>query len=99
VALLTVGRAVDKKGLDDLLAALARIPRETHWRLTHIGGGPLLPQLEATARALGVADRIEWRGPQPQTAGPGAYRDADLSSCRAVSSDGIAMVAQRFARN
>lgn len=89
VALLTVGRAVDKKGLDDLLAALARIPRETHWRLTHIGGGPLLPQLEATARALGVADRIEWRGAQPQTAVLDAYRDADLFvlPCR-VSSDG-----------
>jgi glycosyltransferase involved in cell wall biosynthesis len=89
VALLAVGRAVDKKGFDDLLAALAQIPRDRHWRLTHIGGGPLLRELEATARALGLADRIEWRGPQPQAAVLDAYRSSDLFvlPCR-VSADG-----------
>jgi glycosyltransferase involved in cell wall biosynthesis len=89
VALLAVGRAVDKKGFDDLLAALARIPRDRRWRLTHIGGGPLLPELEAKAQALGIADRIEWRGPQPQAAVLDAYRSADLFvlPCR-VSDDG-----------
>ena len=89
VALLAVGRAVDKKGFDDLLAALARIPRDRHWKLTHIGGGPLLSELDAAARALGIADRIEWRGPQPQAVVLDAYRNADLFvlPCR-VSDDG-----------
>jgi glycosyltransferase involved in cell wall biosynthesis len=89
VALLTVGRAVDKKGFDDLLAALARLPRDRHWRLAHIGGGPLLPELEEKARSLGLADRIAWRGPQPQAAVLDAYRSADLFvlACR-VSEDG-----------
>lgn len=89
VALLAVGRAVDKKGFDDLLAALARIPRDRHWRLTHIGGGPLLRELEAAAQALGIADRIGWRGPQPQAAVLDAYRSADLFvlPCR-ISDDG-----------
>ena len=89
VALLTVGRAVDKKGFDDLLVALARIPRDRHWRLTHIGGGPLLPMLQAKARSLGLADRIAWRGPLPQAAVLDAYRSADLFvlACR-VSDDG-----------
>ena len=89
VELLTVGRAVDKKGLDDLLAALARIPRDRHWRLTHIGGGPLLRELQAKAVSLGLAERILWRGALSQVAVLAAYRSADLFvlPCR-VSSDG-----------
>jgi glycosyltransferase involved in cell wall biosynthesis len=89
VALLSVGRAVDKKGFDDLLAALARLPPDRHWRLTHIGGGPLLRELEAKARSLGVADRIVWRGALSQTGVLDAYRRADLFvlPCR-VSDDG-----------
>jgi glycosyltransferase involved in cell wall biosynthesis len=89
VELLTVGRAVDKKGFDDLLVALARIPHDRHWRLTHIGGGPLLRELEAKARSLRLADRIEWRGPLPQAAVLDAYRSADLFvlPCR-ISDDG-----------
>jgi glycosyltransferase involved in cell wall biosynthesis len=89
VELLTVGRAVDKKGFDDLLVALSHIPRDRHWRLTHIGGGPLLRELDAKARALGLADRIAWRGPLPQADVLDAYRGADLFvlPCR-VSDDG-----------
>jgi glycosyltransferase involved in cell wall biosynthesis len=89
VGILTVGRAVDKKGFDDLLAALARLPPGRHWRLVHIGGGPLLGKLEDTARRLGIAERIEWRGPQAQTAVLAAYRAADIFAlpCR-VSADG-----------
>ena len=62
----SVGRAVEKKGYDDLLAALARLPSSLHWRFVHIGGGPLGPALAAQARQLGIADRIEWRGPRTQ---------------------------------
>ena len=89
VSVLAVGRAVDKKGFDDLLVALARLPPDCHWRFTHVGGGPLLPELEASARALGIADRVEWRGPLPQAAVLAAYRSADLFvlPCR-VSDDG-----------
>ena len=89
VALLAVGRAVDKKGFDDLLSALALLPRDRHWRLTHIGGGPLLPKLQKTARKLGLSERIHWRGPQLQAAVLGAYREADIFvlPCR-LSADG-----------
>lgn len=62
VKLVSVGRAVEKKGYDDLLAALAVLPAELNWTFAHIGGGPLLPQLKALAVDLGIADRIEWRG-------------------------------------
>jgi len=89
VTILAVGRAVDKKGLDDLLHALALLPAERHWRFVHIGGGPLLRKLEATARALGIAERIRWLGPQAHAAVLAAYREADIFAlpCR-VSSDG-----------
>jgi glycosyltransferase involved in cell wall biosynthesis len=78
VTLLTIGRAVDKKGLDDLLHALAELPRHLHWRLVHIGAGPLLTNLAALARTLGLDHRIEWRGPQAHASVLAAYRDADV---------------------
>ena len=89
VTILAVGRAVDKKGLDDLLHGLALLPAERHWRLVHIGGGPLLRELEATARTLGISGRVRWLGPQAHAAVLAAYREADMFAlpCR-VSSDG-----------
>jgi len=78
IRLLSVGRAVAKKGYDDLLAALALLPAGLHWRLQHIGGGPLLESLRQQARRLGIAERIEWRGAQAQEAVLAAYREADL---------------------
>jgi glycosyltransferase involved in cell wall biosynthesis len=78
VILLSVGRAVAKKGYDDLLAALALLPRELSWRLVHIGGGALAKGLKREAARLGLARRIDWRGAQPQPAVLQAYRAADL---------------------
>ena len=78
VRLLSIGRAVPKKGYAVLLAALARLPRNLAWRLIHIGGGPLTPGLQREAERLGLADRIEWRGAQPQERVLEAYGMADL---------------------
>lgn len=78
VVILSVGRAVEKKGYDDLIDALARLPQDLAWRFIHIGGGPLLPTLKGRAQALGLGARIEWRGAQPQTAVLAALREADL---------------------
>jgi glycosyltransferase involved in cell wall biosynthesis len=78
VTILSVGRAVEKKGYDDLLAALARLPPGLHWRLVHVGGGALADKLRATADRLGLAGRIEWRGARPQPDVLAAYREADL---------------------
>lgn len=89
VELLCVGRAVDKKGLDDLLHALALLPRTLHWRFVHIGDGPLLADLDKLAQTLGVHRRIEWRGAQAHADVLAAYRSADLFvlPCR-ISPDG-----------
>jgi len=78
VRFITIGRAVAKKGFDDLLAALALLPAELNWRLIHIGGGEMLAALKAQAERLGLAARIEWRGPQAQDAVIAALREADL---------------------
>lgn len=76
--ILSVGRAVPKKGYDDLIAALASLPDDIEWRLIHIGGGGLLKTLKAQAAEAGIADRIDWRGAQPQDAVLTALREADI---------------------
>src|SRR6185436_11064352 len=68
----------EKKGTDVLLEALARLPATVYWRLVHAGGGPLKGMLEARARALGIAARVEWRGARTQTELLAEYRAADL---------------------
>jgi glycosyltransferase involved in cell wall biosynthesis len=78
VRILSVGRAVAKKGFDDLLAALALLPPELHWRFVHIGGGALRDALRQQAERLGIAARIEWRGAQPQERVLAAYRETDI---------------------
>jgi glycosyltransferase involved in cell wall biosynthesis len=76
VRLISVGRAVAKKGFDDLVASLATV--SSHWHLTHIGSGPMLPELKAEAERLGISDRIRWLGSLPQDKVIEALRDADL---------------------
>ena len=78
VRLVSVGRAVPKKGYDVLIAALARLPRALHWSLDHIGDGPLLGRLREQADAAGLAGRIRWRGAMAQDGVLAAYREADL---------------------
>ena len=78
VRLLSVGRAVEKKGYDVLLEALAALPVGLAWHLDHVGGGPLLGELKARARALGIAERIAWHGIEDQAAVIARYRSSDL---------------------
>jgi len=78
VVILTIGRAVEKKGLDDVLSALALLAPGLAWRLVHLGGGPLLPALKRQAASLGLAQRIDWQGPQGQPEVLAALRAADL---------------------
>ncbi|MDN5863350.1 MAG: glycosyltransferase family 4 protein, partial [Salinisphaera sp.] len=94
VQILAVGRAVDKKGFDDLLHALATLATPTalptpHWRLTHVGDGALLPALKALAVALELAGRIAWLGALDQARLLPRYRQADLLVLPSrVSADG-----------
>ena len=78
VTLLSVGRAVEKKGYEDLLQALAQLPEALHWRLVHVGGGELRQTLRDRAARLGLGARIDWRGALPQERVLELYRAADL---------------------
>ncbi len=78
VRLVTVGRAVAKKGIDSLLDALARLPEGLHWQWTHIGGGPLRDELRSQAETLGIAGRCDFRGALPQTEVLETYRNSDV---------------------
>lgn len=78
VIILSVGRLVEKKGTDVLLDALARVPANLHWRLVHVGGGPLDRDVRRHADRLGISARVEWRGPMTQTELLGEYRASDI---------------------
>jgi glycosyltransferase involved in cell wall biosynthesis len=89
VRILSVGRLVEKKGTDVLLRALALLPQALHWRLVHVGGGPLARKLTALARSLGLGERVEWRGARTQTELLDEYRAADLFALASrVAGDG-----------
>jgi len=89
VTILSVSRLVEKKGTDVLLDSLARLPASLHWRLVHVGGGPLKRRLQRRARQLGISERITWRGPLVQDELLAEYRKADLFAlaCR-IARDG-----------
>ena len=78
VVVLSVGRKVEKKGYDDLLEALAALPRTLHWRFEHVGAGGLSDVLKTQAQSLGIADRCTWLGGQSQKAVFAALARADL---------------------
>ena len=89
VLVLSVGRAVEKKGYDVLLDALLRLPADLHWRLAHVGGGPLLSELEAKAAKGGLGSHITWMGPQSQETVLAAYGAADVFVLASrIASDG-----------
>jgi len=77
VIILSVGRAVEKKGHADLLAALACLPEKLHWRFEHIGGGPLQERLVQLARRLGIAHACKFHGALAQEKVLAVYRRAD----------------------
>lgn len=59
VVILSIGRAIERKGIEVLLDALGGL-RDLHWRLVHIGGGPRLSGLKKRAADLGIDARITW---------------------------------------
>ena len=78
VVILSVARLIEKKGIEVLLEALARISPELQWRFVQVGNGPLKNRLEHQARALGLSEKITWRGALTQDELLVEYRNADL---------------------
>jgi glycosyltransferase involved in cell wall biosynthesis len=78
VRILSVGRAVEKKGFDDVLRALAALPDGLHWRFAHVGGGEMLARLKALSERLGLAGKVAFLGPKAQPDVLRLMQDADL---------------------
>jgi colanic acid/amylovoran biosynthesis glycosyltransferase len=63
VRILSVGRLVEKKGVEVALRALARLPRDLgDWRYEIVGSGPLLEELQRLAADLQLGHRVEFVG-------------------------------------
>jgi glycosyltransferase involved in cell wall biosynthesis len=78
VTILSVGRAVEKKGYPTLLKTLAALPPALHWRFIHIGGGPLRDDLKKQAETLGISARLIWQGSQSEAEVRAAMLAADI---------------------
>jgi glycosyltransferase involved in cell wall biosynthesis len=76
--IVSVGRAVPKKGYNDLLKALAALPGDLHWRFAHVGGGELLDGLKAAAKAHGISNKVAFLGSKSQPDVIALLREADL---------------------
>ncbi|KIC41156.1 glycosyl transferase [Ruegeria sp. ANG-R] len=76
--MLSVGRLVEKKGFDRLIAAFTMLPETLDWHWTHVGGGALGKELSAQADAAGLSDRITWKGACDQPEVITEMRRADL---------------------
>jgi len=89
VRIITVGRAIEKKGFDILLDALSRLPKNLHWRLEHVGDGPLIDTLASQAESLSITDRVDFIGFRNSEDLLDLYRACDMFvlPCR-VDADG-----------
>jgi D-inositol-3-phosphate glycosyltransferase len=76
--ILTVARLVERKGVEDLIRALPRVPKA---ELVVVGGSPADPyarKLNALAHACQVGDRVRLVGAVPAHEMPAWYRSADV---------------------
>jgi 1,2-diacylglycerol 3-alpha-glucosyltransferase len=77
--LISVGRLAQEKNWDTLLIAAAELFRQKDYvRLVIVGDGDDRPALEAQAKKLGIADRVEFTGLVPFDEIPRYLKAADL---------------------
>jgi colanic acid/amylovoran biosynthesis glycosyltransferase len=63
ITVLTVGRLIEKKGIEFGLRAVARLAAHgIPLRYNIVGGGPLRSELEMLVMTLGIADRVSFHG-------------------------------------
>jgi glycosyltransferase involved in cell wall biosynthesis len=77
VRCLAVARLVERKGLADLIQAIASLERG-RYELEIVGSGPDEHRLKELARQLGVSPEVIFAGSVDRAAIPSRYRDADI---------------------
>lgn len=96
--LLTVCRLVEKKGVDALIRAMARLRQnQLVTQLKIVGDGPLRPKLESMTREFALTEHVQFVGAQDSEFVRKAMTEADMLvlPCRVDSSgdrDGIPVV-------
>jgi glycosyltransferase involved in cell wall biosynthesis len=84
---LQLGRMVPRKGIDNVVRAVARLPRERRVRLLVVGGEAAVPdeqrtpeigRLRTLARECGIADRVTFTGHRQRAQLRACYRAADV---------------------
>src|SRR5215469_3954452 len=62
--LIGMGRLAPQKGFDLLLKAFSALAhKHPEWKLTILGGGPLLAELQKQAQSLSLDQRVQFAGP------------------------------------
>ena len=77
VRCLAVARLVERKGIADLIQAIASLERG-RYELEIVGSGPDERRLKDLARQLGVSREVIFAGSVDRAVIPGRYRDADI---------------------
>jgi glycosyltransferase involved in cell wall biosynthesis len=72
------GKFIPAKGVEDLLAAAAGLPRERAWQLWLIGDGPLRPRIESLLAERGLADRTRLFGFRNTDELPALFAGTDI---------------------
>lgn len=80
-----VGRLIPHKGVDVLLEAVAG---DTRMRVEIFGAGPESDRLVATARRLGIGERVTFHGHVDEADIPGTYRRFDVLAVPSVPMPG-----------
>jgi glycogen(starch) synthase len=77
--LFHMGRLVPEKGAGVLLETVPHLLKHHNLRVVIAGSGPLRPELERRAAALGVKDRVHFTGFIPDSVALALYRYADVA--------------------
>lgn len=78
VRILCVSRLVEKKGVDDVLRALAKLPADLAWTFAHIGGGDLNRKMKTLTQVLGIESKTSWLKAMSQDELLHHYRASDV---------------------
>ena len=88
--LLFAGQAVTGKGLEVLIAALARL--QGNWRLTVLAEGPRLAASRKMTQRAGLSERIQFLGWVPQTRTQDYYKRSDLLVMPSIIDEALPLV-------